>query len=58
MPKVKVLVKSFINGTIIDPEVMEPEQCVIDYDGKIGTNLELVKEEKPRHRAKAETEEE
>ena len=58
MPKVKVLVKSFINGTIIAPETMTPEQCVVDYDGKIGSNLELVEEEKPRRRAKAESEEE
>ena len=57
MAKVRVLVKSFINGTIIDPEVMEPEQCVVDYDGKIGSNLELVEDEKPRRGRQAATEE-
>ena len=57
MAKVKVLVKSFINGTIIDPETMPAEACIVEYDGKIGSNLELVEDEKPRRRAQAATEE-
>lgn len=48
MPKVRVLVKSFINGHLIDPETMPEEKCIIEYEGKIGSNLELIKDEKPK----------
>ena len=41
MPKYYALAKSFINNTIV--EVGD----VIDYDGKPGSNLELVPEVKP-----------
>ena len=42
MPRYRVLVKSFINNTIIDPETMSPSECIVEYDGKPGSNLELV----------------
>ena len=41
MPKYHVLAKSFINNTIA--EVGE----VVEYNGKPGSNLELVVEKKP-----------
>lgn len=41
MPKYHVLAKSFINNTIA--EVGE----VVEYDGKPGSNLELIVERKP-----------
>lgn len=41
MPKYHVLAKSFINNTI--HEVGD----VVEYDGKPGSNLELIAEEKP-----------
>lgn len=41
MPKYYVLAKSFINNTIV--EVGE----IVEYDGKPGSNLELVPESKP-----------
>ena len=50
MPKYRVLVKSFINNTIIDPETMPESACIVDYDGKPGSNLELVEDEKPKGR--------
>lgn len=39
MPKVRVLEKSFINNTIVE------EGEIVEYEGKLGTNLELVEEE-------------
>ena len=44
MPKYKVLTKSFINNTIVE------EGEIVDYDGKPGTNLELVEDDKPKGR--------
>lgn len=41
MPKYKVLVKSFINNTIVE------EGDIIEFDGLASTNLELIPEEKP-----------
>ena len=40
MAKYKVLVKSFINNTIVEAG------AVVEYDGKAGSNLELIKESK------------
>lgn len=40
MATYKVLTKSFINGSIVE------EGEFVDYDGKPGSNLELVKAEK------------
>lgn len=57
MPKVRVLVKSFINGNLIDPETMPAEACIIEYEGKVGSNLELVEEEKPKRGRTAAAEE-
>ncbi len=48
MAKYKVIQKSFIGGTIIDPEVMSESECIIEYDGKAGSNLELIEDEKPK----------
>ena len=42
MPRYRVLVKSYINNTIIDPDTMSPEECIVEYDGKPGSNLELI----------------
>jgi hypothetical protein len=50
MPKYLVLTKSFINNTIAN------EGDVVEYEGKAGSNLELIKEEKPKGKqAEAET---
>ena len=57
MAKVKVLVKSFINGNLIDPETMPEDKCIIEYEGKIGSNLELIEDEKPRRGRAASAEE-
>ena len=42
MPRYRVLVKSYINNTIIDPETMSEAECVVEYDGQPGSNLELI----------------
>lgn len=42
MPRYRVLVKSYINHTIIDPETMSEAECIVEYDGKPGSNLELI----------------
>ena len=42
MPKYTVLAKSFIDNTLVEPGE------VIEFSGKPGTNLELVKETKPK----------
>lgn len=42
MPRYRVLVKSFINNTIIDPETMSAAECIVEYDGRPGSNLELI----------------
>lgn len=47
MPLVKVLTKSFINNAIRE------EGDVIEYEGKIGSNLELVKD-KPKKKGQTE----
>ncbi len=41
MPQYRVLAKSFINNTIVE------EGEVIEFDGKAGSNLELIEGEKP-----------
>lgn len=46
MAKYKVLVKSFINNTIVEAGT------VVEYDGKPGSNMEPVKEAKPDAKAK------
>lgn len=40
MAKYKVLIKSFINNTIVEAG------AVVEYDGKAGSNLELIKDPK------------
>lgn len=40
MAQYKVLAKSFINNTIVE------EGDIVEYDGKPGTNLELIKADK------------
>lgn len=47
MPKYKVLAKSFINNSIAE------EGEIVEYDGKPGTNLELLEDDKPRRGKKA-----
>lgn len=47
MPKYKVLAKSFINNSIVE------EGEVVEYDGKPGTNLELIEDGKPKRGKKA-----
>ena len=42
MPRYRVLVKSYINNTIIDPETMSETDCIVEYDGVPGSNLELI----------------
>jgi len=49
MPRYLVLAKSFINNTIVE------EGEVVEYDGKPGSNLELVKATKSKTEAKAES---
>jgi cytochrome c biogenesis protein ResB len=46
MAKYRVLTKSFINNTIVEAG------DVVEYDGKAGTNLELVEGDKPEAKAK------
>lgn len=41
MAKYRVLTKSFINNTIVEAGAL------VDYDGKPGSNLELVEGDKP-----------
>jgi hypothetical protein len=41
MPQYRVLAKSFINNTIVE------EGEVIEFDGKAGSNLELIENDKP-----------
>ena len=48
MAQYRVLVRSFINNAIIDPETMPAEQCIVEYDGKPGSNLELIEPSKKR----------
>lgn len=46
MAQYKVLAKSFINNTIVE------EGAVVEYDGKPGTNLELIEGDKPGKKGK------
>lgn len=48
MPRYRVLVKSYINSTIIDPETMSEAECIVEYDGKPGSNLELIEGSAPK----------
>ena len=48
MPRYRVLVKSYINSTIIDPETMSKDECIVEYDGKPGSNLELIEGSNPK----------
>jgi hypothetical protein len=41
MAQYKVLAKSFINNSIVE------EGAIVDYDGKPGSNLELIEADKP-----------
>lgn len=41
MAQYKVLAKSFINNSIVE------EGAIVEYDGKPGTNLELIEADKP-----------
>lgn len=41
MPQYRVLTKSFINNTIVE------EGAIVEFDGKAGSNLELIEGEKP-----------
>ena len=52
MAKYKVLAQSFINNTIV--EVGE----VVEYDGRPGTNLELIEPKKPAQPERAKTKQE
>ncbi len=45
MPTYKVLEKSFINNTLLEPGE------TVEYDGKPGSNLELIKETRGRRKA-------
>jgi len=47
MPQYKVLAKSFINNSIVE------EGEIVEYDGKPGSNLELIDDDKPKSKAKA-----
>lgn len=47
MPKYKVLAKSFINNSIVE------EGDIVEYDGKPGSNLELIEDDKPKRGKKA-----
>lgn len=42
MPKYRVLAKSFIHNTIVE------EGEVVEYDGRPGSNLELIEEAKQK----------
>jgi hypothetical protein len=46
MAKYRVLTKSFINNAIVEAG------DVVDYDGKPGSNLELIEGDKPEVKAK------
>jgi hypothetical protein len=46
MAKYRVLTKSYINSSIVEAGE------TIDYDGKPGSNLELVEDDKPEAKAK------
>ena len=41
MPQYRLLAKSFINNTIVE------EGDVIEFNGKAGSNLELIEDDKP-----------
>jgi hypothetical protein len=47
MAQYKVLERSFINNAIVE------EGAVVEYDGEASSNLELIVEEKPAKKAKA-----
>lgn len=49
MPRYLVLTKSFINNTIVE------EGEIIEFDGKAGSNLELVKSSKGKAESKSES---
>ena len=51
MAKYKVLKKSFINNTIVE------EGQIIEFDGKAGSNLELIKDDKKNKKEEAKSEE-
>lgn len=48
MPRYRVLVKSYINNSIVDPETMSEAECIVEYDGKPGSNLELIEGSAPK----------
>lgn len=47
--KYRVLVKSFINNAIVEAGEL------VDYDGKPGSNLELIEGDKPEVKSKGKT---
>jgi hypothetical protein len=47
----------FINNTIIDPDTMPEDRCIVEYDGIPGKTLQLIPDEesevkKPKTKAK------
>lgn len=42
MARYRVIAKTFINNTLIDPETMPPEKCIVEWNGRPGTSLELI----------------
>jgi hypothetical protein len=46
MPKYRVLVKSFIKNTILEPGE------IVEYNGRPGSNLELIDEDQPKPEVK------
>ena len=46
MARYRVLTKSFINQAIQEPG------AIVEYDGKAGSNLELIEDVKPKAEAK------
>ena len=49
MAKYRVLEKSFINNAVVE------EGQVIEFDGEASSNLELIEDEKPAKKAKADS---
>ena len=52
MAQVRILTKSFVGNTIVE------EGAVIEYDGEIGSNMELVEQPKQAKKSKAEAKDE
>jgi hypothetical protein len=57
MARYRVTSRMFINNTIIDPDTMPEERCIVEYDGIPGKTLQLIPDEesevkKPKTKAK------